>query len=258
MSTTLSIIPYGTPTFVDSYMSLDTGPSAWLIDRVIPRGGVALLYGAPKTGKSMIAMELALAITQGQSSFMGFAIPKPGKVLYLQLDTPRSLWQERLRIWEQSGIDLTPHASLAIEDRESAPPMFNVRHAPHASWLAQAVATVNPDLVIVDVWRECFRGDENDSDVSQHALSSLLHATSPAATLILAHGKKPPADPSHSYGIMDEIRGSSHLPGAVDTVLRLRCREGDELGWMALQGRALEFTQFPLKRNSTGLWYPAG
>lgn len=254
MSTPDLVTPYGVPMFVEAYIDLASGPSSWLVEGVIPRGGLALLYGAPKTGKSMLALDLALAVTQAHPSWLGFPIAAAGRVLYLQLDTPRSLWQDRIRRWEAAGVDFTPWGALAIEDKESAPYPFNILHPSHAGWLAQAVAVLTPTLVILDTWRECFRGDENDSDRAQSALSALSSACSPAAVVIVAHGKKPPADPAHQYGLMDEGRGSSYLPGAVDTVMRLRAPEGSDRGFLALQGRALELQHRELHRAEAGRW----
>lgn len=252
--TTSDAFPFLGPTFVESYSTLQSGPSSWVIEGLIPTGGLALLYGAPKTGKSMLALQLALAVTQGHPDFLSFPVTAPGRVLYLQLDTPRSLWRDRITNWEAAGVDFTPWGTLAIEDKESAPFPFNILDARHSDWLRSAVASIEPSVVILDTWRESFRGDENDSSHAQIALASFVSAITPASGLIISHGKKPPEDPSHERGLMDEIRGSSYLPGAVDTIMRLRCKENATVGRFATQGRALPFTSLPLVRGAAGIW----
>ena len=56
----------------------------WAIPGVLPQG-VALLAGAPKLGKSIFAMNLAVAITTGNQAFGAFEVEQ-GDVLYCTLE----------------------------------------------------------------------------------------------------------------------------------------------------------------------------
>ncbi len=66
----------------------------WLIEGMLPKGGVGLICSSPGKGKSLLLVELAEAVALGRE-FGGFAC-KPGKVLYCAPDSPLSV-QYRLQ-----------------------------------------------------------------------------------------------------------------------------------------------------------------
>ena len=89
-------------------------PTPFLVDELIPEG-LHILAGAPKIGKSWLALWLCLCISQGQPLW-NFATTQ-GEVLYLSLEDSFQRIQTRL-------FDLT----------EDAPPTlhFAIMHGRHA------------------------------------------------------------------------------------------------------------------------------
>jgi RecA-family ATPase len=67
----------------------------WAVPGVVP-AGVTLLVGAPKMGKSWLALELALGIATGRP-VLGDIEVEQGGVLYLALEDNRRRLQTRLR-----------------------------------------------------------------------------------------------------------------------------------------------------------------
>lgn len=65
---------------VDEIMS-NIGEPDWLIDKCIERGTVTSIFGAAKSGKSFIAIDMACAVASGRT-FYGYKT-KPATVLYL-------------------------------------------------------------------------------------------------------------------------------------------------------------------------------
>ena len=65
---------------VDEIMS-NIGEPDWLIDKCIERGTVTSIFGAAKSGKSFIAIDMACAVASGRT-FYGYTT-KPATVLYL-------------------------------------------------------------------------------------------------------------------------------------------------------------------------------
>jgi len=70
-------------------------PVKWLIPQIIAVGS-NLLAGPPKIGKSMLALEIAIAISQGLKIFGGIQVD-PGNVLYLALEDNIRRLQTRQR-----------------------------------------------------------------------------------------------------------------------------------------------------------------
>src|SRR6266850_2844985 len=104
---------------VDSYLNLPRDRSTWLLKPLIPISGACLLYGSPKTGKSYMGIQLALALTGQTTQWFGFPVVKPGRVLYLQLDNPRSLWAQRFEDMIKKGGLKYDSDTLLLADRES-------------------------------------------------------------------------------------------------------------------------------------------
>ena len=83
-------------------------PIDWLLDGLLVRGTVSLLAAKPKTGKSVFARGLALAVAQGRS-FLG-RTTNQGGVLYLCLEERQ---QDVRRDFERMGATGSEPLSIA-------------------------------------------------------------------------------------------------------------------------------------------------
>ena len=69
-------------------------PMKWLIDDLLPVGGVVMLSAKPKMGKSFLAIQLALTVASG-GEFLGFQAQKH-EVLYIDLETSQRSMKNRI------------------------------------------------------------------------------------------------------------------------------------------------------------------
>jgi len=229
------------------YLSLPRSPETWLVDPLIPAGGSALLYGDPKVGKSYAALQLAMSIQTG-SEWLGFPVRTNGKVVYIQLDTPRSLWALRLDLLTKAGY---PVETVLFADRETLDSYpFNILNPVHANTLKMALSTINPVAVIIDTLREsCSGADENDATAMQSVVAALTDAVSPAALILVAHPKKPSGEQPPE--LVHAARGSGYLTGRMDAILRFTKKT------IYYTGRAIEEGSIRLERTEEGLWAPS-
>jgi len=252
---------------LQEYLQLPDIEGTWQIEPYLPVGGSLLLHGAPKCGKSYLAMQLAVAVATGQS-WMG-QDTKPGRVLYLQLDTPRSLWRHRLEVLAATSAMTLPDTLLAdgqlpnltLVDKLSAPYPFNILHDRHLHMLVRLVRERQPQVVIVDTLREWFRGDENNPDLMQQVMSLTSLASRPAAVVYLHHARKTPADGMGAGDlVIDASRGSTQMPGGVDTIMNLSSRQKKDAtieGVLRIKGRACADERRKLHQMAPAmLWYP--
>src|SRR5690348_16863723 len=87
------------------YLAQDRTAIPWIIEDIVPTGGIFNLYGVPKAGKSMLALGMCEAISQGKPQWLGLSVQQHGLCMYLQLDTPRSIWMDRHdRVYRKTGI----------------------------------------------------------------------------------------------------------------------------------------------------------
>lgn len=232
---------------VNDYLSLPRDSQTWLLKPLIPVGGAALLYGAEKTGKSYLGVQLCHAISGGAPDFLGFPVVKHGKVLYLQLDTPRSLWSLRFSEMIKGGLKVTQDFMLA--DRETVEHYpFDILQPSHVSYLGAIVRIHNPVAVVIDTLRESHSGDEDSSTISRNVVANLVAATTPAALILISHSRKPHPDAEKS--LVADHRGSSYITGRMDAIMRLTPKR------LFYTGRAIEEGDVKLERVESGLWQP--
>ena len=201
-----------------------------------------LLYGDPKVGKSYAALQLAEAVANGDH-WLGFRTTQ-GRVAYIQLDTPRNVWQARIRELKASGALVTPFHMTDREKLETWP--FDILNPEHLLLLSSELKAISPALVIIDTLRESHSADENESTEMQEAVAALVAATQPAALCLISHARKPSQD--QDFSLMGDNRGSSYVVGRMDAIVRFTpktCR---------VSGRSIEEHSIDLERQDNGFW----
>lgn len=235
---------------VDQYLALPREAQTFLMKPLIPMGGACLLYGAPKLGKSYLGIQLALAISGQTPDFMGFPVTRPGKVLYLQLDTPRSVWAQRFQDMISKGNLKYDSNTLLLGDRETFEHFpFDILQPAHMKELNLYCQINQPVAVVVDTLRELHSGDEDNSTTARNVIANLVGATSPAALILISHDRKP--NPDREQDIMADHRGSSYITGRMDAIIRLSKNK------LRYAGRSIEEGDIKVERMDNGLWREA-
>ena len=60
---------------------LDTSPVEWLAEGIVPRSGIGIMWGPSTAGKSLVALDLAMAVANGQP-WLGRQVNHTGSVAY--------------------------------------------------------------------------------------------------------------------------------------------------------------------------------
>ena len=185
------------PAFTLGALLDDTSPMPddIIAPRVLTPGGMLVLGGAPKVGKSDFLISLLVHMAAGVP-FLSFAPSRPLRIFYLQAEIQYHYLRERLH-----GIRLDPALLAAARDNLVATP--KVRMLLDAGGVALAVAAVRahyghgaPDILCIDPIRNLFDGGpdgggENDNTAMlfflQERIEALRDAVAPDAGLILCH-----------------------------------------------------------------------
>ena len=170
-------------------------PDDLIAPRLLTPGGMLVLGGAPKVGKSDFVISLLAHMAAGVP-FLGFAPPRPLSIFYLQAEVHYHYLRERIR-----AIRLDPSVIAAARDRLVATP--KVRMLLDAGAVAAATAAIRehfadtpPDVIVIDPIRNLFDGGaegkgENDNAAMlfflQQRVETLRDAISADAGLILCH-----------------------------------------------------------------------
>ena len=247
-----------------TYLSLPRAPETWLIKDLLPVGGSMLIFGDAKAGKSYLGLQLALALSGARPDFLSFQTIRTGRVAYIQLDTPRSLWADRISRLTEAGEPF-PSAPIWFGDRETLGTWpFDITDPSHRSILRKGLweepvreevdretgevlgTPVAPTAVILDTIREAHSLDENDSTDMRNVIAAVEATVRPAALIIIAHARKPSGDAPPD--LMADNRGSNFVVGRMDAILRLTKKT------IYYTGRAIEEGSFRIRRTDSGLW----
>jgi DNA-binding MarR family transcriptional regulator len=190
---------------------VDAEPIQWLVPDMIPLGGLCALYGAPKCGKTFVAIDLALSVATSK--------PWCGRsthgvdVLYLAAEGGRGL-MPRIQAWcERAAVDLSETQRIRV-----IPAAIPFLDAAAAFALAACVRERTPGLIIVDTLaRSIEGGDENTSkDMGAFVATCDGLREASGATVIVVH---------HTGREKKSPRGSNALDGAVDTLISVQRAE---------------------------------
>lgn len=202
---------------LDQFMAQDMVPVRYLIYKWIPKPGRVLLVGPPKAGKSYLALQMALAMAQG-TSFMGRGATK-SRVLYLQFDTPESMWRERLEDIQDAGVDLSGDIHFNNEGYAKG---WDIRQDGDRKEMRGIIDTVDPDCVIIDTLRKVHRAKENDSSEMSRVFDLLSSLTQDRASIIIHHAHKINERRDGRPSPSDALRGSTSMAADADmTILML-------------------------------------
>jgi archaellum biogenesis ATPase FlaH len=168
----------------------------------IPRGHVTLLGAHGGAGKSMLALQLAVAICLGRD-FLGDATER-GRVVFFSGEDGAPVIRNRLAsIAGAARVNPRQLAdSLVILDASNEPALyrevstFSIKTGeptPGFHRLAEIVAELRPAIVIIDNASDTFEGSENDRAAVRgfmRQLRQLAAGDNPPAILLLAHIQK--------------------------------------------------------------------
>jgi len=183
-------------------------PPRWLLDGFLIEGGLTVLFGAPKTGKSMLALDMALCISTHQAWYNRET--RVGTVLYVAGEGVAGIGN-RILAWE---VEHGRHEGDRLIFRDTIVDLIGTG-GPEGMLRELVDHNIMPNLIVIDTLaKSMVGGDENGAEDMGRAIDGadrLRHVTG-SAVLLLHHTTK-------SNDRM--MRGSGALLGAADVVLGL-------------------------------------
>jgi hypothetical protein len=173
-------------------------PEDILAPRLLTPGGMLVLGGAPKVGKSDFLINLLVHAAAG-APFLRFVPPRPLRVFYLQAEIQYHYLRERLRnlridpdvlVHARGNLVATPKLRMLLDQNGLALSIAAIQ---------QHFPTAPPDIICLDPIRNLFDGGpdgdgENDNTAMlfflQQRVEALREAVAPDAGLILCHHTK--------------------------------------------------------------------
>ncbi len=198
----------------DLFASDDDGEE-WIIEPLLPARRMVALYSAPKAGKSLLMLELAVGMARG-TEVIGTK-PEPVRVLYVDFENdPRGDIRARLEAMDVGPGDLDNLCYLTY------PSLPKLDTAQGAYDLMRHVEHYDCQVVVIDTVSRAVGGEENENDtwLSFYRHTGLSLKQAGVACIRLDHSGK-----DREKG----MRGGSAKYGDVDAVWRLEAVSDDTI-----------------------------
>lgn len=215
------------------------------VDGLIPEG-LTFMCGAPKLGKSWLALGLAIAVASGGKA-VGTIDVEPGPVLYLALeDSPRRL-QSRLGLVLRGGEPPT-----GLDMHTEWPRLDEGGLAGIERW-----HDANPSgrLILLDVWPRIRPRAERKTDYYQVDYDAAAGIqgwamTRGIAAVALFHTRKAEAD-----DFVETVQGTFGTAAAADTIIVVKRSRGRADAVLHITGRDVNEAELALEFSAqAGTW----
>lgn len=186
----------------------DETEEEWIVEPLLPARRLVALYSPPKVGKSLLMLEIAVAVSRG-TQVLGVVPDRARRVLYVDLENdPKGDVRERLIDMDLGPDDLTDLAYLSF------PTLAALDSDRGGAELLAAVVEYACEVVVIDTVSRAVAGEENENDtwLKFYRHTGLRMKQAGIAMIRLDHSGK------------DETkgqRGGSAKSGDVDAVWRL-------------------------------------
>lgn len=203
----------------------------WAVEQLVPEG-LSVLASPPKTGKSFLVLQMALAVASG-SPFLGFRTTK-GPVLYCALEDSPSRLSKRISLLADDERDVPENLYLLTEMRGLGSEGLPV--------LSEWMSLHKPRLVVVDTWGKAkpsgdSRKNAYERDVEIVSEVKRLADRHGCSVLLVHHEKK---GGSRENDWLESLSGSMGLTATVDGILSLKRGRGENRGVLRRSGRDFE------------------
>lgn len=240
---------------INSVNILNTADN-YIIDSLIPRGGLTILGGAAKTGKTTLCMQLMHDIIT-QNTFLNKRIvlneENPVKTLYITNEDSETLCFSRLiQIFgEDEGIE-NVEIMVSKELRYADGTLLS---------FVEAAAEEGYNLFIIDNFRSFGVDAGIEKDVSGARLTERLRWMTEMCeelniSIILIHHTRKTGQNGRSVNVADELAGGSAISSAAQSIITLsRTKKGPLL--LECTSKIAEDQKMYLTRSSSPLRFTA-
>jgi len=213
-----------TPFPVVSASALETPASTtppWLIEQLWTHQAVGIIGGAPKSCKTWMALEMAVAVASGSPCLRSFSVPSAGRVLlYAAEDSTAALRLRLESLAKHHGYDLR-NLDIRVITADS----LRLDSEADQLRLESTLVLHKPVLLLLDPLVRLHSIDENAAGEIAALLGYLrgLQRRSNVAIALVHHARK---NVAVNGGAGYSLRGSSDLYAWVDSFLYLRRQHG--------------------------------
>lgn len=191
---------------------------AYLVEPMIPQGGILLIHGKPGIGKTQLVLTLSHAINNG-TLFMNRWPCRKGPTVVIQADMTGQIQQDRLlRIVNHVDIDDTHW----VVEPDGTVPLVNIESMTILqSELVEAIQEIDPLLTVWDTLRKIHRLPENASESPIVVYDAARRVCPKTTHAFVHHDRKVSRDPDAPDTGDEAFQGNQQWKGASDAQIQL-------------------------------------
>jgi len=183
----------------------------WLVKRLLPAQGLALIYGHPGSGKSFFALDLAMHVALGWD--WARRRVKPGLVIYIGAEGVAGLRNRLVAFRRHYEIEDRIPFALIPTPIDMQDPNADTKRLAETIRAAARDCGDEPAMVVIDTLSKTFgAGKENTDDMATYVANCQRIASEFQCLVVPVHHRPKDAEST-------EPRGHGSLKGGVDTVI---------------------------------------
>lgn len=183
--------------------------ASFMIEDLIGLEDTVIIAGAPKIGKSWLAAQLAVSLSENKP-FLGFACARKFRVLYIDLEMSAAYSAARFKkFYSDDEVFLSNRDLYRSCDFEQ----MDILSAKGFKDLFDLISHVQPDAIVFDTLSKLHNADENANIAMTNVMSAVKRLGKGRAKIVIHHLSK-----NTSYGKADasHIRGAGSIVASCD------------------------------------------
>lgn len=154
----------------------------WMIENLMARGHLGMLFSPPGQGKSLLSQVLAVCLAAGYD-FGHYHIPRPQKVLLIDAEMPPVSLQERFadmmmlfngEVEKEALIKRVQQNLIIVSHHDQPSGLIPLNTDDGKEWYYNLIDDVNPDFIILDNLLTLMQLDQNSAEEWVEQVNPLL------------------------------------------------------------------------------------
>jgi 5S rRNA maturation endonuclease (ribonuclease M5) len=201
----------------------------WFVEGLVQAGANGSFISHPKSGKSYMVLDLALALASGQK-WMDFYIPRRIRVALVSREDSSGLTQVRktkiMQFRNLTNIDLEGWLYI---NAKGLKPKIMLDYPDDVTALIADLKRYQSEFLILDVMRVLHAGDENDNNDMQKVVNTMnrIQGDTGVSICLIHHESK---NNLPGTRLTERVRGGSAIAGWLEWVVGITQME-DQMPW---------------------------
>lgn len=225
----------------------------WLVEKLIPKGGLCLITAEPGAGKSRLSMQLALSLATG-TRFLKYPVERPMSVMYLSLEMAGDM----LKHFLQNQLDSTD-LEKSLSDNYKLIPLgrpLDLMNDEGFNFIDMLLADHPSEVMFIDALGS-LTFEELGEVQSKDITNRLTELTAKYGTtfFVVHHNRKPDISGKKRPNLGD-VYGSQYIAAHSDLVLSLFVPENQaHVELITLKSRAVAAGDFLTLNGKQGFHF---